>query len=433
MEKERYHISAKGTAVKCPAKYKCRMGDMEKDHFDSKEEAREHFEFQQEAETLSEKARERVLNRILDRPQGSDNPDMHYFKKKYIEKDPTKWDSFDNAALLRAEKSVLAARKGDLDTAIKEYNQIEQKPPIRQHSWRSSDPGVRSREIKDIAGTEIMSQWGKSHTPQRFSSEYEKNEKLVGFDHSTDAAVEKFFSYGFGEKKVKELEEKKYVQESIGRIVNGENDDYQMHPEGMDNGEHYESIFYLQPRDRIVAEAKDNQQVYLAFGFPHKELKEEMDKQGIGNVFVSFMQNGRENGLTYTVMAPDASTRTFVVYEHRNKDSIVINGKQNWDGEGLPYSGDSKESFYDESEYKDYTRVAKNLAFFMKEAQEGRLKDDQTLVRNASRVDYTARIAKMIPGFAEFVERQTGENPLKKKTDEEILKDLDLHFDIDDE
>ena len=60
-------------------------------------------------------------------------------------------------------------------------------------------------------------------------------------------------------------------------------------------------------------------------------------------VNVSSFNNGREYGLVYTVDTPSGDKRSFSVYEHRNSDSIIINGKTNWNkNEDLPYAADSK-------------------------------------------------------------------------------------------
>lgn len=72
-----------------------------------------------------------------------------------------------------------------------------------------------------------------------------------------------------------------------------------------------------------------------------------MERADVSNVTVSSFYNSREWGNAYTVMTPDGSTRTFSVYEHRNTDSVIINGKTNWKGSDveLPYVEDNKYSF----------------------------------------------------------------------------------------
>lgn len=48
----RYHITKAGNPGVCKAKHRCPLGDMEADHYDSKEEARSAFELKQENEDL---------------------------------------------------------------------------------------------------------------------------------------------------------------------------------------------------------------------------------------------------------------------------------------------------------------------------------------------------------------------------------------------
>jgi len=60
-------------------------------------------------------------------------------------------------------------------------------------------------------------------------------------------------------------------------------------------------------------------------------------------ICVSCFQNGREMGLTFTNLDSN-SEMTYCVYEHRNSDDIIINGKKNWTGFAgdLPYIGKTK-------------------------------------------------------------------------------------------
>lgn len=427
----KYHISQAGNPVICNAKIKCRLGDMENDHYESKEEAYADMEIKEEAKDLNENRRERILKRISTDVTGADGRVVEDFYYGRIQEDKKGWDSFDNESLLRTEKILKHLDENDINSAVREFNRLKEKPYIKQGiGWSSRDPKVRSREMKMLAWNRITTEWGKRENIERYSSEYDANTKLIGFDQAKESAVEEFaqYYYGYGNEK-KEILEHKYSDEIVGRIVNGEHETFKLVPDGMDEDQHgTDSVF--SPRDRLVAQTKNNQAAYLSFGFPHRELKGEMEAQGVNDVFVSYMRNGRENGVIYTVVDPDMQTRSFVVYEHRNTDTIVINGKANWDGEGLPYAKDDKWGFYAEIPNEEYDRAAKDLAFFMKEAQEGNLKDDNTMVKNASRVDHNAILAKTIPGFAEFVKRQTGEDLLKKKTDDDVLRDLD--FDVDD-
>ena len=57
------------------------------------------------------------------------------------------------------------------------------------------------------------------------------------------------------------------------------------------------------------------------------------------NILVRCFQNLREVGLTFT-----SNGMTYCIYEHRNSDAIIINGKKDWTGcsGDLPYKTDSK-------------------------------------------------------------------------------------------
>lgn len=56
-------------------------------------------------------------------------------------------------------------------------------------------------------------------------------------------------------------------------------------------------------------------------------------------IYVNCFQNCREMGLTFGI-----GLMTYCIYEHRNSDQIIINGKKNWCGHSgdLPYSGEDK-------------------------------------------------------------------------------------------
>jgi len=59
-------------------------------------------------------------------------------------------------------------------------------------------------------------------------------------------------------------------------------------------------------------------------------------------VAVGTFTNRRENGLTFRVSKTDRAF-TFCIYEHRNSDSIIINGKKGYNTASgdLPYMKDS--------------------------------------------------------------------------------------------
>lgn len=89
-------------------------------------------------------------------------------------------------------------------------------------------------------------------------------------------------------------------------------------------------------------------------------------------IHVECFNNGREHGLTFSMGSYlDDSSKvcflkdrfTFCVYEHRNSDEIIINGKMNWSSFSgdLPYSSDSKNIFCACFKYSEHYKVAEWL------------------------------------------------------------------------
>ena len=81
-------------------------------------------------------------------------------------------------------------------------------------------------------------------------------------------------------------------------------------------------------------------------------------------VDVGCFSNCRECGLTFIVPNAKYEYKTFCVYEHRNVDSIIINGKEgyvNISGD-LPYVSDNKNDYIGEFEYGNHQECAENLA-----------------------------------------------------------------------
>ncbi len=130
-------------------------------------------------------------------------------------------------------------------------------------------------------------------------------------------------------------------------------------------------------------------------------------------VKVSTFFNCRENGLVYTVEQPDGMTRSFSVYEHRNSDSIIINGCANWDGASLPYASDSAHVFFAELSCGNYEQAADALTFFITNAARGELAGNIELVNSCEHLDWGAIISKSIPEFGQWLEDK-GVKPLDR-------------------
>lgn len=80
-------------------------------------------------------------------------------------------------------------------------------------------------------------------------------------------------------------------------------------------------------------------------------------------IYLGTFTNCRELGLTfYPAWLKDEllnKTKTFCIYEHRNSDEIIINGKDgyiNHNGD-LPYCGDSKWKYLGIASYEDYDKA----------------------------------------------------------------------------
>lgn len=81
-------------------------------------------------------------------------------------------------------------------------------------------------------------------------------------------------------------------------------------------------------------------------------------------VYVYALRNGREQGFSYSVSnRKTKKTFTWCVYEHRNSDVIIINGKDGYltDANDLPYKGD-KNDYLSDFGYDEYAEAAKFLA-----------------------------------------------------------------------
>jgi hypothetical protein len=93
----------------------------------------------------------------------------------------------------------------------------------------------------------------------------------------------------------------------------------------------------------------------------HLRSNEELAKEKI-YIAVGTFTNSRECGLTFKVMEKGKSF-TWCVYEHRNSDDLIINGKKGYissNGE-LPYITDSKNDYLAEFGYNQHAECADKL------------------------------------------------------------------------
>ena len=225
-----------------------------------------------------------------------------------------------------------------------------------------------------------------------------------------------------------------YLNAAVRDVVRNGGEDF---PFDFDEYEDREKSYYLDEFDRIKGEIICTQGFNLAYVFPNKELKNAMDTYEVDNVYVDSFVNGREYGNVYSVAMPNGDTMSFSVYEHRNSDSIIINGKRNWDksSDELPYAADSKYQCFAEVECENYREAADMLCFFLKDAQNGTLKDTEELIRQAPRIDWNTRLAKQLgSSYMEFLEGYSPQEAHRvrknlsgeRKSDQEILDELDF-------
>lgn len=291
-------------------------------------------------------------------------------------------------------------------------------------NWRARDRMIHSLG-DDLLRRRLAD--GLSHEPVEGEAE---NTRILGLRHAQDVALDSYnhpdYRYMAQENpEIGEVEE--HYQEAIARIRRG---DEPAPWEIIESGDHRslvspsERIFNMLHPDSPIY----NQQLSLAATFPIHELKDEMDRAGIEGVSVSPFQNGREWGNVYTVMTPDGGSRSFSVYEHRNTDSIVINGQDNWNGTSIPYATSNKYAFFAEFAPEDRKRAAQALTFYMMEAQSGELAGDRELVAKASRRDWNAILDSSIRGFKEWRQRSIEDRYIapEQENEEDILKRLDF-------
>lgn len=98
-------------------------------------------------------------------------------------------------------------------------------------------------------------------------------------------------------------------------------------------------------------------------------LRDELDRfdyeaSNVESLIIGCFTNCREQGHTYIVHAKNGKSFTFCIYEHRNSDEIIINGKEghvSLNGE-LPYKGDNKNEYIASFGPDDYYKAARKLS-----------------------------------------------------------------------
>lgn len=306
--------------------------------------------------------------------------------------------------------------------------------PQQTRGYSSSSPyadnwRARDKMIHDL-GADLLSRKladGLSYEPVVGE---EENSRIFGLRRAQEAALESYnhpqYTHIVQENpEIGEVEE--HFQEAISRIRRGD----EAASAEIIRGSDQRSL--LSPQQRLFNMLHEdsplyNQQLYLATVFPVHELKSEMNRVGIDGVSVTPFENGREWGNVYTVMTPDGNTKSFSVYEHRNTDSIIINGRDNWDGEELPYSSESKQDFFAEFSPDDRDRAAQALTFYLMESQRGTLESSEELRAKLQRRDWNAILDSQIPGFKAWRQERITDSYIapEQENEEDILKRLDF-------
>lgn len=312
-----------------------------------------------------------------------------------ISEDDTPWSSEQIVNLQLAEKVAEAANAGRLQDAERLINFMHPRSSERK-GWRYDIPD-REEAIVGIAEAMYFKRMLSDNLSADFK-EQPRNEAVLGLAEEQKKVVEIYNKNRY----LGELSEQD-VESSINRFLGGERLEA---PEG--------KHFYhdmIPNHSRLLYELSNgNQQLYLGTVFADREVADEFARLEIGGVSATAFDNHREYGIAYTTLTPNGDTRTFSVYEHRNTDSIIINGKTNWAPAGaddrLPYSGESKNDFFAEISNEDYKQAARVLSFFIKEAQSGTLAADEELAREAPKIDWVARLKRDLPGFKTWYDKR---------------------------
>jgi len=430
----KYHINPKtGNPGKCSATVNCPFGG-ESEHYETTTLARKAFEQRQDEFTLTPAAQIKLFKRQLVRKE---NVDWNAIERDlgFITEWEKPWtaDEISNLQKVKELVKLLETESFTDETKTQAEELIDSMvpyvvPPPRRFDIRNTtnDTSWRARDkmIHSLANYLLVRREADELTHE--PAEPITNPAMLNLTEAQEAALKGFNrpeSDFYDGPYIGDVEE--HYQEAIARVVRG--DEPFLGIKSSSEG----SLLPLNERLFNVLHPDSNsynQQLYLAAVFPVRELKTEMDRVGVTNVSVTPFYNTREWGNAYSVLQPDGSVRAFSVYEHRNTDSIIINGKENWNGKELPYAADSKSKFYGEYGPDDRKRAAQSLAFFMAQAQRGELSDDDALIANAPHKDWNAILDKQIPGFKEWrIARQPeGYIEPQEETEDELLNRLDF-------
>lgn len=411
---DKFHINPEtGNPGVCRAKYNCRFGG-DRIHFDSKEEAREDYEMRMGSKGIDGPKRvDELLNKIV-LPETSDWNQIE-FELKAIRDWPEQWSipEEENLASVLKINEILSKEnvtEADLAKAEKLFSHMIPVVKKRSTSWNSSDNSWKSREQQLVnLASDLINRKKAYNMPESNAPEREKMDSVIGLGDAQKAALISYNVQGrYNDEPymVIHKDAEKYLDKALDRIAAGEKYEpiESLGGSGVNNS-------LVPDRDRLFRlisnpDSEDyRNQLYLATAFPERELKDSLKNAGVENLSVSNFENGREFGLAYTVIDPEGNSRTFSVYEHRNSDSIIINGKTNWSRDEIPLAGDSAHKFFAEFAPGDRKQAADALVFFMKEAQKGELESDADLISKAEHRDWRAILTDSIPGYGDWANK----------------------------
>ena len=446
----KYHINPEtGNPGLCkadpsnPKSSGCRFGESEESHYPSKAAAAQAYEEKMEAIEARNAARDPQgltdsLEQRLVRPESIDFDTIaksvgwiRDWEKPWTNEEAENLETVERIAAIVEREPFTEADEQEVRGLLRELHPTVVKQN-RTGRWSTSDPDADNWRARD----KMIHTLGRDLLTRRLAEQlsYEpaepvENPRLLGLSGGQNAALKSHNRHEYAHAtygpRLGDVEP--HFQEAIARVVRGDEEADLIDFDGSAETSLLpvpERIFnVLKPGSPIY-----DQQLYLASVFPVKELKEEMDRVGIDRVSVSNLDNGREQGNIYTVMTPDGGTRSFALYEHRNTDSIIINGKENWDGEGLPYAGGSKNAFYAEFAPEDRKRAAQALTFYMMQAQSGALEEDAELVAKAQHRDWNAILDAQLPGFKAWRQEKITDSYIapEQESEEDILSRLDF-------
>lgn len=404
----RYHINPDtGNVNKCTATQRCRFGSDES-HFSDKADALRAVERSFEAKALDARVTLEGLHRKLDtfERRGDYNPLQQALGELHALED-SEWSDINKENLL-----ALADMEKLLSGGPTEPELTRARDLLGQMKYDGGRDYKRSDALASLSQTLFWRRQADAK-PATPAPTYEPNGRLYGASKSAKEILDHFTAYSSIHLSSQEL------NDAIGRMVAGESYESEIPAQKR-------TYFTVSKNDLAMFAIHKSQAVRLATVFPQRELKEELERVGVEGVEVNSFFNSREYGNVYTVADPSGVRRSFSVYEHRNSDSIIINGATDWhpQEDELPYAADSSHQYFAEISSGDDKQAARTLAYFLKRAQAGELESDAELVRKAPKLDWNAILSEHIPGYGKWAESRGVKQGAP--TDDEILKRLDF-------